>query len=125
QQQRGAVAVVEQYGNANVSGITQAGPNDAGEAPTQEAGVYQQGDRNVLGSYANYTGRALQKNGTSFDDDKNFLDLDQIGDDNQAGVWQEHGADATIAQTGDRNQARTYQTSDPVGTVNNIDVAQT
>ena len=125
QEQRGAVAVVAQDGNDNVSGIKQSGPNDAGDAPTQEAGIFQQGDRNVLGSYANYEGRAFQKNGTSFDNDKNFLDLDQVGDDNKAGVWQEHGADATIAQTGAGNEARTYQTSAPVGTVNDIDVTQT
>src|SRR5690554_6715343 len=100
QDQRGADAYVEQIGSNNVAGLKQSGPNDAN--------ISQVGDGNRLGSYNNIANRAFQKNGTSFAGDMNWLDLDQVGNSNDAGVWQEHHGEVTIYQAGDNNASRAY-----------------
>jgi hypothetical protein len=116
QDQRGAEAYVDQIGSSNTSGLKQSGPNTAN--------IYQQGDGNVLGSYTDFTGKAFQKNGTSFSDDSNVLDLDQLGNTNTAGTWQEHHAEATIMQNGNRNEAILYQSGQATGDLNLATIKQ-
>jgi hypothetical protein len=117
QTQRGADATVDQIGSDNQSRLNQHGPNDAE--------IYQEGDGNVVGSYSDLQSKAWQKNGNSFPSDKNFLDVDQVGNNNKAGVWQEHHAEATILQEGSANEAYVKQQSNPAGgTLNWADIDQ-
>ena len=68
----------------------------------------------------------LQKNGTSSANDKNFLQVDQIGDDNKAGSWQEHNNSGTIYQGGDDNEASLYQHGGTAGPpINTAVISQT
>ena len=110
QDQRGAYVNVYQEGASNYSGLKQSGPNTAN--------INQNGIGNVLGDYTSFTGKAFQKNGTSFSDDDNVLNLTQLGDGNKAGVWQEHHATAVINQIGDENTTVVYQTGMAGGAYN-------
>lgn len=123
QSQRGASAVIEQIGSDNFAGLTQAGPNDAGTALANEAGVYQLGDNNELRNH-NFSGNAYMKNGSSTDNDKNWLQVDQIGNNNKAGAWLEHHNDGTIYQEGDWNEASLNMVSIAGGEVNTADIYQ-
>jgi hypothetical protein len=113
QDQRGADAYVDQIGTDNVSGLKQSGPN--------EADIDQVGNRNIVGN-TNYSDRAFQKNGNSFASDKNWLDVDQIGDDNKAGIWQEHHAEAVVYQEGSMNETKVWQSGSATGDINSVDV---
>lgn len=123
QDQRGATVTIDQIGSDNLAKIKQSGPNDAGVEGSNEAGISQIGDNNEVLNH-NFSGNAFQKNGTSFDNDKNWLQVDQIGNENQAGIWQEHHNDATISQVGDGNDASVYQVSVAGGEVNVAGIEQ-
>lgn len=123
QSQRGASAVIEQIGSENFAGLTQSGPNDAGTSLANEAGVYQLGNNNELRNH-NFLGNAYMKNGTSVDNDKNWLQVNQIGDNNKAGAWLEHHNDGTIYQEGDWNEASLNMVSNAGGEVNIADIYQ-
>jgi hypothetical protein len=116
QDQRGAEVNINQEGAANVAKLKQSGPNTAD--------IDQIGTGNVLGSYANYTGMAFQKNGTSFSDDNNQLWVTQTGDRNKAGVSQEHHGSANIDQFGSDNQARVKQTGIAGDVINTVEVLE-
>ena len=117
QTQRGADATVDQIGSENQSRLNQHGPNDAE--------IYQEGDGNIVGRYSDLQLNAKQKNGTSFPNDKNFLDVKQLGNNNKVGVYQAHHADAKFLQEGSANEAYVKQQSNPAGgTLNWADVAQ-
>lgn len=115
QEQRGAEAGIDQNGTENQVNLKQAGPNDAGDGVAMSAGITQDGDYNKVGGYSDYDGVAYQKNGTSFPNDLNTLDVYQAGSYNKAGVWQEHHAEADIDQDGNWNEARVYQQAAPAG----------
>ena len=110
QEQRGAEAYLNQIGSMNQSRLKQSGPNIAN--------IDQEGNSNILGQYGNLSAAAYQKNGTSFADDMNYLNLLQNGNGNKAGLWQEHHAEAVIQQTGNDNESRIYQSGTAGGTLN-------
>jgi hypothetical protein len=116
QDQANAEAYVVQTGSDNVAASKQSGYN--------VLNLDQVGDRNVLqGRTAG--SRAFQKNGVGiFASDANYLNVVQTGDDNVAGVWQEHHAEGEILQTGDRNRADLYQTGAPGGAINSASITQ-
>lgn len=107
QTQRKAEAYITQSGSQNQSRLSQAGPN--------EAKVLQEGEQNILGQYNEHGKNAYQKNGTSFSDDVNWLDLHQNGTANKTGIWQEHHGKIEIAQFGDYNESDVYQKANPAG----------
>ena len=115
QEQRGSSANVYQKGAENVSGLTQAGPNIAD--------IDQIGKGNILGGL-NFLGNAYQKNGTSFDNDKNELNLVQTGNVNKAGVSQQHYAIAKLTQVGDFNEGVVNQYGGAMGILNTAEVKQ-
>ena len=116
QNQANAEAYVTQVGSDNESYTKQAGFN--------EMFVDQEGDGNVLTGYDGGS-VAYQKNGTGvFASDKNVLDLDQVGDFNTAGVWQEHHGDATIQQYGSDNDGQIYQSGSPNQALNQASITQ-
>lgn len=117
QDQRNAEAYVEQAGSNNESRLKQSGPN--------LAEINQAGNNNILGQYDDLSKNAFQKNGTSFADDKNWLDLDQLGDGNTAGVWQEHHGEVTISQEGDNNDSRAYQSGTRAESLNSSSTSMT
>ncbi|GAB2631205.1 hypothetical protein [Belliella aquatica] len=131
QQQRGASATIEQVGDNNRAGLTQAGPNDAGTAVATTAGIYQKGNDNLLstvngnGVIGNANGSAYMQNGTSFPNDKSFLQVDQLGDGNKAGVYLMGGTDASILQDGNLNSASINSQSNATGALNLASIAQT
>jgi len=115
QEQRNSSADVYQKGAENVSGLTQAGPN--------VAVIDQIGTGNILGGL-NFLGNAYQKNGTSFNDDKNELILIQTGNRNKAGVSQQHYATAKLTQLGSDNEVKVNQYGGAVGILNTAEVMQ-
>lgn len=121
QDQSSAQATVIQKGGAdNEVRLKQSGNNEASD-------IYQEGSRNIVGSYSNIANRAFQKNGTgSFPNDKNTLDIEQIGEDNKIGLWQEHHATASlIKQEGDFNEAYIYQSGAPQNAIQSVSLTQT
>ena len=115
QEQRGADVIVRQEGAENVSRLVQAGPNSAN--------IDQKGTGNILGGLT-FTGQAYQANGTSFNNDKNELNLIQTGDLNKAGVSQQHYATAKLTQIGAYNEVKVNQYGGAVGILNTAEVMQ-
>lgn len=115
QEQRGADVIVKQEGGANVSRLVQAGPNSAD--------INQKGTGNILGGL-NFTGKAYQANGTSVNNDKNVLNLIQTGDENKAGVSQQHYATAKLTQLGNLNEVKVDQYGGAMGILNTAEVKQ-
>jgi len=117
QNQANSEAYITQTGSYNESRSKQAGYN--------VANILQEGNTNVLGQYNNLSANAYQKNGFGNGvGDMSSLDLDQIGDLNEAGLWQEHHAEASIAQNGNENDAHVYQSGTAGLAVNSAFVSQ-
>lgn len=111
-----AETYVDQVGSNNDFSIKQAGGSNW-------ADIDQEGNGNIIGNYKNYSGRAVQINGNVIGQaDKNFLEVDQLGDNNKLGVWQDHYADAKIEQNGNLNETNVKQTSAKYGELNEADV---
>ena len=117
QDQANAEAYITQTGSENESRTKQSGYN--------LMNVLQEGEFNVLGGYSTLNARAYQKNGTGlWASDMNTLDLDQLGDYNEAGLWQEHHGEASVLQSGVRNEALVSQSGATSGGLNEVAIAQ-
>jgi len=117
QRQANSEAYILQTGSENESRTRQAGYN--------VVDVLQEGDYNILGAYGNLGNAAYQKNGGGmWASDMNNLDLDQLGNSNEAGVTQEHHGDATVLQSGNSNEAGVRQGGAAFGALNEVAIAQ-
>lgn len=110
QDRANAEAYIHQLGSQNQSASKQSGYNILD--------VYQEGNNNILSGYGTRA-RAYQKNGSGiFTSDMNEIDLYQLGNGNEAGVWQEHHAEATISQIGEGNNTQIFQSGPAFGDLN-------
>ena len=108
QVQRGGIVTVEQIGSENLAKLSQVGIN-VGD-------ISQIGDNNILLNHL-VTNFAYQRN-AGISTNQNWLEVDQIGNDNRGGVYQANFNDATIYQLGDENEAIVFQTSKSKGIIN-------
>ena len=105
---------VTQNGSENASALSQSGGEN-------DAYVDQIGDKNILRGKSEGSA-AYQKAGDPFGNDKNYFDVDQTGNENTVGMWQEHSAEAVVNQNGDKNLTEIYQSGPAYGDDNTANV---
>jgi hypothetical protein len=104
----GGEAYITQSGTNNQSRLNQGNGGN-------KANINQRGDNNIVGGYKGYANPANQKM-------NNMLDVDQIGNNNKAGIEQRHNNEATVEQVGNNNESNVAQVSPSGKTVNRAEV---